>query len=108
MTSRYDAMSTVCGPRTELSGSALKSFSGLPSYLLISAVPRSRADARGPFMSPPCGVGDWAVQPQVALMRSTSRAAQVARSTLCTVSYTHLRAHETRHDLVCRLLLEKK
>src|SRR5665648_719569 len=26
---------------------------------------------------------------------------------LITVSYTHLRAHETRHDLVCRLLLEK-
>src|SRR5450759_1775111 len=26
---------------------------------------------------------------------------------LRTVSYTHLRAHETRHDLVCRLLLEK-
>src|SRR5659263_745307 len=24
------------------------------------------------------------------------------------MSYTHLRAHETRHDLVCRLLLEKK
>ena len=29
-------------------------------------------------------------------------------SNLKTVSYTHLRAHETRHDLVCRLLLEKK
>src|SRR5450756_2124003 len=27
---------------------------------------------------------------------------------LRSVSYTHLRAHETRHDLVCRLLLEKK
>src|SRR5450756_2733888 len=27
---------------------------------------------------------------------------------LMTVSYTHLRAHETRHDIVCRLLLEKK
>ena len=26
----------------------------------------------------------------------------------CTVSYTHLRAHETVLDLVCRLLLEKK
>src|SRR5665648_1213389 len=25
-----------------------------------------------------------------------------------TVSYTHLRAHETRHDIVCRLLLENK
>src|SRR5665648_1103547 len=29
-------------------------------------------------------------------------------SHLTAVSYTHLRAHETRHDLVCRLLLEKK
>src|SRR5450756_1907907 len=28
-------------------------------------------------------------------------------ATLDPVSYTHLRAHETRHDLVCRLLLEK-
>ena len=27
---------------------------------------------------------------------------------MASVSYTHLRAHETRHDLVCRLLLEKK
>src|SRR5450759_4772687 len=25
--------------------------------------------------------------------------------TIISVSYTHLRAHETRHDLVCRLLL---
>src|SRR5450759_4821443 len=30
---------------------------------------------------------------------------QVSRR-IGTVSYTHLRAHETRHDLVCRLLLE--
>src|SRR5450759_713770 len=30
------------------------------------------------------------------------------RTTPAPVSYTHLRAHETRHDLVCRLLLEKK
>ena len=28
--------------------------------------------------------------------------------TLIAVSYTHLRAHETVLDLVCRLLLEKK
>ena len=28
--------------------------------------------------------------------------------TLPAVSYTHLRAHETCADLVCRLLLEKK
>ena len=31
-----------------------------------------------------------------------------AENGVATVSYTHLRAHETRHDLVCRLLLEKK
>src|SRR5428012_23945 len=30
------------------------------------------------------------------------------RAARAPVSYTHLRAHETRHDLVCRLLLEKK
>src|SRR5450756_1665457 len=29
-----------------------------------------------------------------------------ALSNAAAVSYTHLRAHETRHDLVCRLLLE--
>ncbi len=27
---------------------------------------------------------------------------------LTPVAYTHFRAHETREDLVCRLLLEKK
>ena len=27
---------------------------------------------------------------------------------MSTVSYTHLRAHETGRNLVCRLLLEKK
>ena len=32
-----------------------------------------------------------------------------AKATLTeTVSYTHLRAHETGRNLVCRLLLEKK
>ena len=35
-------------------------------------------------------------------------AATLACGYLGTVSYTHLRAHETVLDLVCRLLLEKK
>src|SRR5450756_438722 len=30
---------------------------------------------------------------------------QLTRQDIMAVSYTHLRAHETRHDLVCRLLL---
>src|SRR5450756_3254130 len=33
---------------------------------------------------------------------------KLAAIRIWSVSYTHLRAHETRHDLVCRLLLEKK
>ena len=33
--------------------------------------------------------------------------ALTAAATFSTVSYTHLRAHETRIHLVCRLLLEK-
>ena len=32
----------------------------------------------------------------------------IGKTSIGAVSYTHLRAHETRHDLVCRLLLEKK
>ena len=37
-----------------------------------------------------------------------SSGSDTASTWLRAVSYTHLRAHETRHDLVCRLLLEKK
>ena len=33
---------------------------------------------------------------------------QMVKDRLNAVSYTHLRAHETVLDLVCRLLLEKK
>ena len=33
---------------------------------------------------------------------------QLGKELLRAVSYTHLRAHETRGNLVCRLLLEKK
>ena len=37
-----------------------------------------------------------------------TRSRKEPMSEINAVSYTHLRAHETRHDLVCRLLLEKK
>src|SRR5665648_179912 len=47
----------------------------------------------------------YKIQSIVCLRKPTSR---LTGQTTETVSYTHLRAHETRHDLVCRLLLEKK
>ena len=39
---------------------------------------------------------------------SDNSTAQTLSVTVAAVSYTHLRAHETVLDLVCRLLLEKK
>src|SRR5664280_1055109 len=41
---------------------------------------------------------------QVSLRNSEARLIEVTKE----ISYTHLRAHETVLDLVCRLLLEKK
>eukprot|EP00657_Telonema_sp_P-1_P008624 TRINITY_DN3017_c0_g1_i1.p1 TRINITY_DN3017_c0_g1~~TRINITY_DN3017_c0_g1_i1.p1 ORF type:complete len:125 (-),score=49.09 TRINITY_DN3017_c0_g1_i1:42-416(-) len=64
---------------------------------------------------PPSEVTNIITQPQsssqqfVALCRKISYGDQrTDQSTLVSVSYTHLRAHETVLDLVCRLLLEKK
>ena len=42
-----------------------------------------------------------------SLVRTNFHQVDVVAGT-ATVSYTHLRAHETEADLVCRLLLEKK
>ena len=42
------------------------------------------------------------------LERNKQRLLQFFGTFLTPVSYTHLRAHETGRNLVCRLLLEKK
>ncbi len=70
-----------------------------------------------------CGAGFWwcgagsggAVQVSSVAVQFFCGAAQVLGGAAQTfggavqdVSYTHLRAHETREDRVCRLLLEKK
>ncbi|CZR83238.1 hypothetical protein CDFC105_43951 [Clostridioides difficile] len=61
--------------------------------------------------------GDMVKQGDVLVNVDLKRIHELGKSTLTmvlfpdgkkAVSYTHLRAHETRHDLVCRLLLEKK
>src|SRR5450756_1624758 len=48
---------------------------------------------------------DWL---NVSEVQTSARFRSIEIDGRTTVSYTHLRAHETRHDLVCRLLLEKK
>src|SRR5450756_1230740 len=49
-----------------------------------------------------------ALRPRLVLGHVVRRRRFEQWTHLVPVSYTHLRAHETRHDLVCRLLLEKK
>src|SRR5659263_108563 len=56
---------------------------------------------RGPNDEPVASAVRTLGQPVAVVLATTVQARQP-------VSYTHLRAHETRHDLVCRLLLEKK
>src|SRR5450759_3511512 len=47
----------------------------------------------------------WLAAYGVVVAIGLSAAAVAIAVTIMPVSYTHLRAHETRHDLVCRLLL---
>src|SRR5450756_2114433 len=53
------------------------------------------------------GIAEYANIPVINMLDDKEHPCQIMGDIL-TVSYTHLRAHETRHDLVCRLLLEKK
>src|SRR5450759_2129896 len=48
----------------------------------------------------------WISDPSWENHRAVFESAGFKVNTYPSVSYTHLRAHETRHDLVCRLLLE--
>src|SRR5450759_5581404 len=56
----------------------------------------------------PAMMNHLAKEHHVASPHELMEAAKEMGVHLIPVSYTHLRAHETRHDLVCRLLLEKK
>ena len=74
--------------------------------------PRRRASPRGarrPGATPaPCRVPRAAPARTAGAVPGPPGARATRRPPRRSVSYTHLRAHETRHDLVCRLLLEKK
>src|SRR5450759_251808 len=53
------------------------------------------------------GCGAFIVVDADSLVKLQRRRIRGVARTFAIVAYTHLRAHETRHDLVCRLLLEK-
>src|SRR5450756_1780123 len=89
----------------------------LPYSTTICVSPEGRGTVSVCAFEPeatPCSVIVIVLVPGVSLSRPgcagtlTKAFSSEAYHRLIPVSYTHLRAHETRHDLVCRLLLEKK
>src|SRR5450756_2857322 len=72
----------------------------------VALVPDRTSAGTGPLL----GIAHrWTRRPTCSSRCSRIRMAIASSTTVSgSVSYTHLRAHETRHDIVCRLLLEKK
>src|SRR5665648_185087 len=89
---------------------------GLDGMLQAVAGNRRRFTREVPYPSDsgqsPTGIAEWRNTNEVACQEFASFPrfrGWPHSSRVCgdaAVSYTHLRAHETRHDLVCRLLLE--
>src|SRR5450759_731945 len=75
----------------------------------LTADAKTARCTRSPGLNTRAGIAMNASSPRVMVITLISPGTDSSR-TRCpsrSVSYTHLRAHETRHDLVCRLLLEK-
>src|SRR5450756_2495193 len=82
-----------------------------PPSLLVSSPSEKAAMERGWALSTCATIAARSrivMRSLTAVVRKVTRYPATAPVRSITVSYTHLRAHETRHDLVCRLLLEKK
>ena len=83
-------------------------------FLMIRRPPRSTLDRSSAASDvykrqAPEGLEGLPSLPEIPGMRRNRRPETAARRRCSApVSYTHLRAHETVLDLVCRLLLEKK
>src|SRR5665213_4226005 len=80
-----------CAPHASAGGSASPAPSAAPSAAATATAVPIRVETHG-------GGGKY-----VTIVENLR-----GRKVYTTVSYTHLRAHETGRNLVCRLLLEKK
>src|SRR5678815_114045 len=92
LASRESGGSAPLKPTSELSNRAVELCSYGADYWNCHIYPLTNVQSRV-TNAPMCGL-------------RSSRNLSIQRST--TVSYTHLRAHETPEHIVCRLLLEKK
>eukprot|EP00658_Telonema_sp_P-2_P053646 TRINITY_DN42239_c0_g1_i1.p1 TRINITY_DN42239_c0_g1~~TRINITY_DN42239_c0_g1_i1.p1 ORF type:complete len:114 (+),score=3.80 TRINITY_DN42239_c0_g1_i1:267-608(+) len=92
----------------ERSGSMLSSMFVYPISVILSKFTRSGI-ALGKVFKPYLSKSDVRKK-SLSLKLDSFNVGYAERSIPCipSVSYTHLRAHETPEHLVCRLLLEKK
>src|SRR5450756_2796761 len=86
---------------TSASSSAMRISRRALSMFSAESLPSPRR-----FLKTRCSLSDRLSNMKIDQTRKGIRARDLGESSY-SVSYTHLRAHETRHDLVCRLLLEK-
>src|SRR5450756_2724535 len=97
--------------KAEVCGQPAHSTGGRTSGSGVHSSFRFRRGARMPACSKPARTSSGDNSPargKKHLPSTLNPSARISFSITGSVSYTHLRAHETRHDLVCRLLLEKK
>src|SRR5450756_2430427 len=95
------------GPYQMASITAMSTVSVGPyryTWVRVQTAPAARVFSLAPLSAGRPRLPVWGGARVCRAALAGSRVVHVVSS----VSYTHLRAHETRHDLVCRLLLEKK
>src|SRR5450756_3123067 len=73
----------------------------------LEVAPREADSKDLPDLKEKLSVQAFRVESEHKLTKAPPRFTDASIIAAMAVSYTHLRAHETRHDLVCRLLLEK-
>ena len=103
MSEQYDLLKSILLEKSVRTGTFTLA-SGKVSDLYVDC----RMTALDPVGATLVGALGWKLVQEEILPRFPEVAAIGGMTMGAAVSYTHLRAHETRHDLVCRLLLEKK
>src|SRR5450759_5824118 len=110
LTALLGVMARLRDPLTGCRWDLAQDFRSIAPYTIEEAYEVADAIERDDVVALRDELGDLLFQvvfhARVAEERGYFDFALVAASIHDTVSYTHLRAHETRHDLVCRLLLE--
>src|SRR5674476_1555902 len=103
-----------------ISGDFDRSTRPAPRWWVFSSSNALSSSHRSPYSAASSVAGAWAGSTMVVMSRiggspcwrdGWDRVYSTTRTVIgapASVSYTHLRAHETGRNLVCRLLLEKK